>query len=295
MKDFKGGIAVVTGAASGIGRALAGRFAQEGMRLAIADVEQEALDKAVAELEADGAEVLGVRTDVSDRSSVDAFAAAVADRLGPATILCNNAGVSGGGGGLPVWETSDNDWAWTLGVNLMGVIHGIQAFVPAMVDSGRPGHVVNTSSILGLATGGGGVTYGVSKHAVTRLSEGLWYDLQTAGSRIGVSVLCPGLIATNIITSARNRPAHLQSDAFAGADEVELQARMKAIDSFFKENGMRPEMVADIVLDAIRNDVFYVLTHPELLDRVEQRFRAILDGTNPPPPTTALNLGGQSS
>lgn len=287
------GAAVVTGAASGIGLALANRLAAEGMRVAIADVEAEALDKAARAVEERGAEVLAVPTDVASRSSVDAFAEAVLDRFGAPTILCNNAGVSGGGMGVPVWEATAGDWEWTLGVNLMGVIHGIQAFVPAMVASGRPGHVVNTSSILGLATGGG-ATYGVSKHAVTRLSEALWYDLQQAGAPIGVSVLCPGLIATNIITAARNRPAHLQGAMPAG-DAAEARGRLEAIDSFFKEHGMRPEMVADIVVDAVRDGTFYILTHPELLDRVEQRFRAILEGTNPPEPTTALNIGGQGS
>ena len=290
MERFEGGVAVVTGAASGIGRALAGRFAAEGMRVAIADVEEEALAKAHAELEAEGVEVIAHRTDVADKASVDAFAAVVLDRFGPPTVLCNNAGVSGGMG--PVWQTGEKDWDWVLGVNLRGVIHGIQAFVPAMVESGQEGHVVNTSSILGLATGGGS-PYGVSKHAVTRLSEGLWYDLQAANAPIGVSVLCPGLIATNIITSGRNRPEHLreQIDPSIAGD---VEKRMQAMQGYFLENGMQPAQVADIVFEAIRSRTFYILTHPNLLDRVEQRMRAILDGTDPPPATSALNLGGRS-
>ena len=292
MEDFRGKTAVVTGAASGIGRGLATRFAAEGMRVVMADVEAEALEKAAAELEADGAEVLTVVTDVSDRASVDALAAATIDRFGPPNVLCNNAGVSGGGGGA-IWETTDKDWAWTVGVNLMGVVHGIQAFVPAMVASGEQGHIVNTSSILGLATGGGSI-YGVTKHAVTRLTEGLWYDLQAAGAPIGVSVLCPGLIATNIISSARNRPDHLRNDIDA-ATAAEAAKRMDAMQNFFLNEGMPPSEVAAIVVDAIRNQRFYVLTHPDLLDRVEHRLQAILDGTAPPPAgTSAFNIGRSS-
>ncbi|HVM09661.1 MAG TPA: SDR family NAD(P)-dependent oxidoreductase [Acidimicrobiales bacterium] len=288
------GAAVVTGAASGIGKAMAMRFAEEGMSVVLADVEQGALVAAEADVAAAGGETMSVVTDVSDRASVDALAMKTIERFGPPTVLCNNAGVSGlSGGSGAIWDTTENDWQWVLGVNLMGVVHGIQAFLPSMIEAGRSAHVVNTSSILGLATGGGGHTYNVSKHAVTRLSEGLWYDLQERKLPIGVTVLCPGLIATNIITANRNRPEHLRN-AGNPLDTDEAKMRIAAVDNFFKENGMRPEEVADIVVGAIREDRFYVLTHPELMARIEERFRSIFDGTHPPAPTTALNLLGSN-
>jgi NAD(P)-dependent dehydrogenase (short-subunit alcohol dehydrogenase family) len=280
MRDVQGKVAVVTGAASGIGRALIDRFASAGMKVVLADVEVEALEKAEAEVQATGAETLAVVTDVSQRSSVDALAAAVTDRFGGTNVLCNNAGVSGGGGAL--WETTERDWSWVMGVNLMGVVHGIQAFLPGMVASGEPGHVVNTSSVLGLATGGGSI-YGVTKHAVTRLTEGLWYDLQAAGAPIGVSVLCPGLIATNIMSSGRNRPSDLQNEGVTPT--AEMQQRLHMMQKVFADNGMPPSEVAEIVFDAIQTDRFYVLTHPEQeKETVRARFEAILGESAPPPP-----------
>ncbi|MGY6501252.1 MAG: SDR family NAD(P)-dependent oxidoreductase [Acidimicrobiales bacterium] len=271
MQTVSGTTAVVTGAASGIGRAMAARFAAEGMQIVMADVEVDALEAAAAELTGAGATVLAVTTDVADRESVDRLAAATIDRFGVPHVLCNNAGVSGGGP-RPIWETTDADWQWVVGVNLMGVVHGIQAFVPAMVDAGHEGHVVNTSSLLGLSTGGGSI-YSITKHAVTRLTEGLWYDLQAAGSAVSASVLCPGLIATNIVSSARNRPEHLIDDA---ARDPAMAAQMDAMQSYFLSAGMDPAEVADMVLDAILTDRFYVLTHPEMiLDLVRSRFDAI--------------------
>jgi NAD(P)-dependent dehydrogenase (short-subunit alcohol dehydrogenase family) len=280
MEQFEGKVAVVTGAASGIGRALIDRFAAAGMKVVLADIEDEALAKAEAEVQSTGAETLALVTDVADRSSVEALNAAAVDRFGAVHVLCNNAGVSGGMGAL--WETTDKDWAWVMGVNLMGVVHGIQAFVPGMVERGQPGHVVNTSSVLGLATGGGSI-YGVTKHAVTRLTEGLWYDLQAAGAPIGVSVLCPGMIATNIIASQRNRPADLQNEVVAAPPDAEQ--RMKFVQDLFANEGMPPAEVAEIVYEAIVADRFYVLTHPEAeKETVRARMEAILDEQSPPPP-----------
>ena len=282
MQDVEGRVAVVTGAASGIGRALVDRFAAAGMKLVLADVEAEALEKAEAEVASTGAETMAVVTDVSKRSEVDALAAAVDARFGGTHVLCNNAGVSGGMGAL--WETTERDWSWVMGVNLMGVVHGIQAFVPGMVARGEPGHIVNTSSVLGLATGGGSI-YGVTKHAVTRLTEGLWYDLQAAGAPIGVSVLCPGMIATQIISSGRNRPDELQNEA-ATAAGPEAAQRMKFVADLFAKEGMPPSEVAEMVFDAVvAGDRFYVLTHPEAeKETVRARLDAILDGSAPPPP-----------
>jgi NAD(P)-dependent dehydrogenase (short-subunit alcohol dehydrogenase family) len=279
MEELTGRVAVVTGAASGIGRAMAERFAADGMKVVLADVEEGALDEASQALAGGGADVLAVRCDVADRASVDALADAAIARFGGVHVVCNNAGVSGGAG--PVWETTAKDWAWVLGVNLLGVVHGIQAFVPRMLEAGDPGHVVNTSSVLGLSSGGGSI-YSVTKHAVTRLSEGLFHDLRGVGAPIGVSVLCPGLIATQIVSSERNRPEHLRDRVDAEA-AAEADQRRELVQDWFLAEGMPPAEVAAIVIDAIRADRFYVLTHPDTIKpHVEQRLRAVIEEGEPP-------------
>jgi len=288
MQELGGKVAVVTGAASGIGRGMAERFAAEGMRVVLADVEADALATAEKELAADGADVLAVQTDVADRDAVFALSDAARDRFGAVHVLCNNAGVSGGGGAL--WETTEHDWDWVLGVNLMGVVHGIQAFVPAMVAHGEPGHIVNTSSVLGLSSGGGSI-YSVTKHAVTRLSEGLLHDLRAAGSPLGVSALCPGMIATHIVSAERNRPANLRNDAEPSEDAQRLWAAMQ---ERFLTDGMPPAEVAAMVVDAIHADRFYVLTHPDMIKPlVEARMAAILGDTDPPAAQLIQMMGGR--
>ena len=279
MESLQGKVAVVTGAASGIGRGMADRFAAAGMKVVLADVEEAALAAAARAIADTGAEAEAVTCDVSSRSAVEALAQAAASRFGGAHVVCNNAGVAGGMG--PLWETTSKDWEWVLGVNLMGVVHGIQAFVPLMLEQGGEGHVVNTSSVLGLSSGGGSI-YSVTKHAVTRLSEGLLNDLKGAGSSIGVSVLCPGLIATQIVSSDRNRPEGLRNEVDAtAADDVAKQR--EAMQDFFLSEGMPPAEVADMVVDAITANRFYVLTHPDMIKpHVESRLRAVLDGTDPP-------------
>ena len=281
MNEFAGRVAVVTGAASGIGRGLAGRFGEAGMKLVLADIEREPLAIAERELVESGAEVLAAQTDVSSLASVEALAGAAYERFGAVHVLCNNAGVSGGGGGGEgVWAASENAWAWTLGVNLMGVVHGLQAFVPRMIEGGEPGHVVNTSSVLGLSTGPGSV-YGVSKHAVTRLTEGLYYDLQNSGAPIEASALCPGMIATHIISAERNRPADLRDERDNEEQVTALRAEMEAR---FLDEGMPPDEVGAIVLEAIRDERFYILTHPQIKERVEVRMQDILEDRSPTPP-----------
>jgi NAD(P)-dependent dehydrogenase (short-subunit alcohol dehydrogenase family) len=280
MLDFAGKVAVITGAASGIGRGLAGCFARERMRLVLADVEELPLAEVQRELEKEGTEVLAVRTDVADAAAVRVLAASARERFGRVHVLCNNAGVAGGGSGA-LWEASERDWAWVLGVNLMGVVHGIQAFLPGMLEHGEAGHVINTSSVLGLQTGGGSI-YGVSKHAVTRLTEGLYYDLRARGSRIGASVLCPGLVATRIVSADRNRPESLRNPVPAAVAE-QARARRDTAQQRFLDQGMSPEQVGMIVLDAIREDRFYILTHPGVKRQVERRMKDILEDRSPSP------------
>ncbi len=285
MQDFEGKVAVVTGAASGIGRGMVGRFARAGMKVALADVEKEALVIAESELRNLGADVLAVQTDVSSLGSMEALRDLVLDRWGKVHVLCNNAGVSGGGGGA-IWETTENDWQWVLGVNLMGVVHGLQAFVPTMLSHGEEGHIVNTSSVLGLYSGPGSI-YGVSKHGVTRLTEGLYHDLKARDARIGVSVLCPGMIATRIIEAERNRPSHLANPARPRDVQAALLEQRQATSALFQENGMPPDDVGDIVFEGIREDRFYLLTHPAVKERVRVRMEDIL---NDRPPTAPAGI-----
>ena len=272
------GTAVVTGAASGIGLAMAKRFASAGMNVVMADVEADALDKAEAEVSGTGAAVLALGTDVSDPDQVAQLERSAVERFGPVNLLCNNAGVSGGGGAI--WTTTSSDWTWILGVNLMGVVNGIRAFLPGMIAGGQPGHVVNTSSVLGLSTGGASI-YSVTKHSVTRLTEGLWYDLRAAGAPIGVSVLCPGMVATRIVSAERNRPEHLRPE---GSISPERERMRQAAQDRFLAEGMDPAEVADQVAAAVEAGRFYVLTHPDSIKpAVEARMRAILDEADPPP------------
>src|SRR3989454_8974881 len=204
MKEFRDRVAVVTGAASGIGRGLAERFAAEGMKVVLADVEQSALDQADAEMRERGATVLPVRTDVSKPQQMEQLAQQTLEAFGAVHIVCNNAGVGGPGG--PVWERTLADWQWVLGVNLWGVIHGIRTFVPIMLRQETEGHIVNTASVAGLVSLPMLTIYDVTKHGVVTLSESLYQELAMSGSRLRVSVLCPGFVSTNIMDADRNRP-----------------------------------------------------------------------------------------
>ena len=266
MESLTGRVGVVTGAASGIGRALALGLAAEGAKLVLADVDERGVEAVAAQIRGRGGEALTVRTDVSQLDQVQALADRAFAAHGAVHVLCNNAGVVVHGS---LEQATHRDWQWVMGVNLWGVIHGIEAFVPRMIASGQPGHVVNTASMAGLiATRGLGV-YNTTKYAVVGLSETLAKDLKPY--RIGVSVLCPMGVETQIRAAARNRPAALRNEReTADGEPVELMGRTLA-----------PETVAAMVLDAIHADRLYVITHDEGLEPLRRRFarmeQSILD------------------
>ena len=269
MKQFEGKTAVVTGAASGIGRALAERFAQARMQVVLADIEKDALDRAVHELEQRQHRVIGVVANTMIRESVEALAKRAIDEFGKVHVVCNNAGVAAMASGLkPIWEVSDRDWQWVMGVNFWGVLYGLQAFVPHMLAHGEEGHIVNTASLAGLMPGGG--TYGVSKHGVLVLTETLQRDLQARGARIGASVLCPGFVNTNIFDAERNRPKELSSAPGAAMPGMAEMGRAML------SQGKQPSEVADIVFRSIEEDRFYVLPHPAWDAIVRGRVDAVL-------------------
>ncbi|MGH2363968.1 MAG: SDR family NAD(P)-dependent oxidoreductase [Chloroflexota bacterium] len=278
MQLAAGQVAVVTGGASGIGLGLSTRFAEAGLKVVLADVEQPALDTAVHTLAARGYEVLGVETDVSSAESVQALADAALERFGAVHVLCNNAGV-GGLFTIPLWETSLKDWQWTLGVNLWGVVHGVRTFVPLMLRQGTEAHVVNTSSIGGLTPGSR--IYGVTKHAVVALSEALYLNLRQAQARIGVSVLCPNSVRTNMPYAYRNRPPRLLDEGNAPPPPAERRASERVYQRAM-ETGKDPLEVADLVLRAIRDEQFWILTEDSSNADILQRADDVVHRRNPP-------------
>jgi len=283
MERFEGRVAVVTGAGSGIGRALARRAAGEGMRVVIADVEVNALEETAAEVEAAGAEVLVAPTDVSRPEQVAALAGLAYDRFGTVHLLCNNAGVFQGG---ITWQRELADWEWVMGVNLWGVLHGIRAFIPRMLDGGDEGYVVNTSSVAGLITGAYSAPYITSKFAVLALTECLAHDLQTHGAPIGVSVLVPGVVDTKIAYSTRNRPDEPPSEAQAPDAHLVEQA----LRDLLAASGRPPDDVAGVVFDAIRTGRFYVTTSDATPGMLRERFDAVVAGELPPMSRWDLHL-----
>jgi NAD(P)-dependent dehydrogenase (short-subunit alcohol dehydrogenase family) len=268
-----GRVAVVTGAASGIGFGLSERFASEGMRVVMADIEEPALAEAAEVLIGRGGEVLPVPTDVSRPEQVDALRDRALETFGAVHVLCNNAGVAGLG--RPLWDLTPGEWAWVLGVNLWGVINGIRSFLPALREQDAA-HVVNTASVAGLVAGILG-PYSVTKHGVVALSEALYFQLLQHGAGVGVSVLCPGWVKTRIVDSDRNRPAEL-----GPAAELEpTQAAVREVGRQRVESGIEPAEVAAHVVDAIRSGRFYVLTHPEMNDAIRRRAEEVLAGGPP--------------
>jgi NAD(P)-dependent dehydrogenase (short-subunit alcohol dehydrogenase family) len=275
MIHFQGKTAVITGGASGIGRAMAERFAQEGMRIVLADIEAPALERAVDDMQQNGAEVIGVCADVSHYEQVEALAARAVEAFGGVHILCNNAGVASNG--APAWKQSAKDWEWVINVNLWSVIHGIRAFVPRMLSQDEEGHVVNTASLAGLLAMPLAAPYHVTKFGVVALTESLYLEFASAQAKLGVSVLCPAWVKTNILESARNRPASLRNDhedPIDGSLEAAFRKRIEA-------EGLDASHVAARVFQAVRDNQLYILTHPEFNNAIRWRVENIVAGRNP--------------
>jgi NAD(P)-dependent dehydrogenase (short-subunit alcohol dehydrogenase family) len=269
MKDLTGRVAVVTGAASGIGRATATRFAEEGMKVVLADIEEQALTDAVDTLRSAGHQVIGVPTNVADWAAVQALAQATMDAFGAVHVVHNNAGVVVSG---PIAELSLADWEWVLGVDLWSVIYGIKAFLPLIKRAGE-GHVVNTASTAGLQSSATIAPYNVAKFGVVAITETLRLELEAEHSPVSASVLCPGAINTRIVTSERNRaPESAQEHQSSEAE----RAFMKRAGRLLAEQGKDPAEVADLVVKAILADEFWILTHPEWKNLLKERVAAMI-------------------
>jgi NAD(P)-dependent dehydrogenase (short-subunit alcohol dehydrogenase family) len=268
VHQFSGKGAVVTGAASGMGFAFAERFAREGMRVVLADIDAPALDRAVAELRAGGGDVRGIVTDVSRAEAVEALARGAVDAFGKVHLVCNNAGVDGYLEG-PIWEAAPADWQWTFAVNFWSVVYGIRSFLPLLLEHGEGGHVVNTASTTGLVHASN--MYGITKHAVVALSEVLYAQLRQAELPVGVSVLCPGIVNTRLFDASHTRP--LEQTAAGEAMRAQMRQRLA--------QAIPPAQVADVLMDAIRTQQFYVLTDHNWDDRIRARSEAVLDRATP--------------
>ncbi|MEA3192365.1 MAG: hypothetical protein QOD26_698 [Betaproteobacteria bacterium] len=267
MKTLRGKTAAVTGAASGLGRAMALAFADEGMEVALADVDEKGLQETLQLVK--GVKASSMRVDVSKAADVEAFAASLKN----VHVVCNNAGVSPLG---PLWENSNADWQWALGVNLWGVIHGVRAFVPRLVAQGE-GHVVNTASVAGLISPPGMGIYNVTKHAVVALSESLYQDLRVQGSPVGVSVLCPAYVPTGISNSERNRPKELAASAQSEQVKLMKEHLKKAVSS----GKLSADDVARAVVAAVKEERFYILTHPRIKGAIRARMEDVLEERAP--------------
>jgi len=275
MKQFKDKVAVITGGASGIGLALARRAAAEGMNLVLADIEDGALAAAAAELKAAGAKVLTVKTDVSRAEAVENLGAQTLQAFGGAHLVFNNAGV--GGVRVKTWQATAKDWEWVLGVNVWGVIHGVRVFTPIMLRQGDEGHIVNTASAAGFVSMASTAPYAVSKHSVVTLSEVLYHDLKADNAKVGVSVLCPAWVGTNIWNSQRNRPDDLRDHA----DTPEERARREEVRTLLHKGKVTAADVADMTFEGIANEQFYIFPHPKIRRDIQTRMEDILALRNP--------------
>lgn len=278
MQELSGRTAVITGAASGMGRAFADRFAAAGMRLVLADIEEPALDAAVAELTSAGAEAIGVRTDVSSIEDNEALRDRTLETFGQANVICLNAGVGGGG---TMEELTPLDWQWTLGVNLYGVVYGLTSFLPHLYSHGD-GHVVITASIAGHTSHAGMGPYNASKHAVATIAETLHHEFEQAESPLGVTCLCPGFVSTKIIESERNRPETLTNPGPADERTDEEEAMRAMLHEFFA-NAKPASEVADLVHDAVIEKRFWLFTDEQFVDNIAVRHQAIQTASNPAP------------
>ena len=281
MRDLTGKVAVVTGAASGIGLSLSRRLGAEGMKVMMADMEEAALAAAARDLAAEGITVATAVTDVSDADSVDALADATLERFGAVHVVCNNAGVSRGG---LTWQVPLPVWNWIVGVNLFGIVNGIRSFVPILIGQGE-GHIVNTASISGLLAHPLTGPYDATKHAAVAISESLYHEFAAIGSPVGVSVLCPGVVRSNIHTAKRNWPARYgQWPAVEDPPQI-AQWRLQA--AALIEGGPDPAVIATAVRDAIVENKFWILTHPEFTSAIVNRYRWAAKGRNPQVPAAS--------
>jgi NAD(P)-dependent dehydrogenase (short-subunit alcohol dehydrogenase family) len=271
MKELKGKVAAVTGAASGLGRAMALAFADEGMHVALGDVSD--TNEVFAEVQRKGVAALAMNLDVSKAEEVEAFAQLIDKELGGAHVVCNNAGVSPLGA---AWETSLGDWQWILGVNLWGVIHGVKSFVPRLIERNE-GHVVNTASVAGIINPPGSGAYNVTKHAVVALSETLHHDLRERASAVGVSVLCPAYVPTGIADSERNRPTGLEPTV----KSTETLAREAMLKKAVASGRLSADDIARAVVRAVKEERFYILTHPRIKGAIGARMEDILQERTP--------------
>jgi NAD(P)-dependent dehydrogenase (short-subunit alcohol dehydrogenase family) len=284
MFEFAGKVAVITGAASGFGLAFAQKGAVLGMKLVLADLNPDALAQAVDTLRAAGGDAIGVPTDVSSATQVEALAQAALDAFGKVHLLFNNAGV--GSGGL-LWESSANDWSWVFGVNVMGVAHGVRAFAPIMLAQNEPAHIVNTASVAGLLSPPAMGVYNASKHAVVSLTETLYYDLQIAQSareasrRVGCSLLCPAFVPTGIADAERSRPAELRNESRPTRSQI---AAGKQLQRAVQSGKLSAADVAGITFEAIAERRFYIITHPAIMATVRLRHEDIEQLRDPTDP-----------
>ncbi len=270
MKQFTDRVAVVTGGASGLGRAMAWRFAREGMKIVLADIEQTKLDTTLGEFQEAGHEAIAVQGDVSRAADVESLAEQTLAAFGAVHIVCNNAGVAPGG---LVWEHTVKDWEWAMGPNVWGVIHGVRVFTPILLKQNTEAHIVNTASVAGLLSLPGMGLYCVTKHAVVTLTECLHHDLVENSDKVRCSVLCPAYVPTGIADSERNRPAHLRDDRPKSEQELRREEGLRrAVES----GRITAEEVADAVFNAIRDKRFYILTHQRIKPAIETRMQDIL-------------------
>jgi NAD(P)-dependent dehydrogenase (short-subunit alcohol dehydrogenase family) len=273
MKTLEGKVAAVTGAASGLGRAMALAFADQGMHVALGDVDEERLSSVLTEVTRKGVLASSMRLDVSRADQVEAFAAKAVAELGAVHLVCNNAGVSPLGA---PWENTVGEWEWILGVNLWGVIHGVRSFAPRLIAQGE-GHIVNTASVAGLICPPGSAAYNVTKHAVVALSESLLHDLRERGSPVGVSVLCPAYVPTGIADSERNRPPQMEVSEQSKETAAKAIMLRKAVAS----GRLSAHDVAQAVVAAVKEERFYILTHPRIKGAIQARMQDILEERTP--------------